>query len=144
MKNNKYSELYKKYPYLVMWCNMMGSMEYYLQAEIDKAEAANAPFDVTYFGTSNKEKPYATFRDVKSEETLWYFYSRGLKPLRELTADETVKYQFHLSTSYGLLDTEKDTLFLSADTAIKCVEDLQRMGPGHPRYKFLELVKANK
>jgi hypothetical protein len=123
---------------------MMGSMEYYLQAEIDKAEAANAPFDVIYFGTATKEKPFSTFREVKSEETLWFFYSRGLKQLRELTVDETVKYQFQPTEMYGLIDTEKDTLFLGADTAIKCVEDLKQMGTGHPRYQFLELVKAAK
>lgn len=72
MKNE--NPLRKKYPYLCMWCEMMGSMAYYLDSEIEKAEKFKADRDVIYF---TDDKP-SYFRDVTSLETIHYFSVRGL------------------------------------------------------------------
>ena len=64
-----------------------------------------------------------------------------VKKVRRLTKEEQKKYQVSDAEMYFLLDTEKDSLFLSSDTIDFCVESLHKMTPKHPRYKFLELVK---
>lgn len=62
---------------------------------------------------------------------------------RVLTEQEVTKYQMTNGENFGLLDTEKQTIFIGSDTVDFCIESLQRMTPQHPRYKFMELVQKS-
>lgn len=74
MKQKNENPLYAKYPYLVMWCEMMGSMAYYLEGEIQEAEKQSVDRDVIYFTNG---KP-SFFRNCNNLETIHYFAVRGL------------------------------------------------------------------
>lgn len=53
------------YKYIRAWGIMMGSFEYYINGEIQKAKDDNAPTDAIY----KKDGVWATFSEIKSEDT---------------------------------------------------------------------------
>ena len=57
--------LEEKYPYLVAWCRMMGSYDYYLERQIEKAEQLGTPTNIIYFSGDE----FSTFDDIVSEST---------------------------------------------------------------------------
>jgi len=63
-----------EYPYLYHWGKMMGSFDYYINDQIEKAKKLNAPKNTIYF---TKDVP-VTFDEVKNPETIDYFKVRGL------------------------------------------------------------------
>lgn len=48
-------ELKKKYPYIVAWGKMMGSMNYYIEDMLRQAERDGAPEDATYLKNINSD-----------------------------------------------------------------------------------------
>ena len=58
------------YKYLRAWCSMMGSREYYLQEQLEKARRDKAPQDVVYSINSCWEpKGWRRFSEVSSWQT---------------------------------------------------------------------------
>jgi hypothetical protein len=76
--------LYEKFPYLVTWCRMMGSFDYYTQQQLEKANRLKAPYDTIYFDGDNPVR----FEDVTSPESLSYFKVRGLKKVSIMDAED--------------------------------------------------------
>ena len=54
----------EKYPWIVAWGHNMGSYAYYIDAQCEKAEQTNAPFDAIY---QLDDGEWATIRTCKNE-----------------------------------------------------------------------------
>ena len=65
----------KDYPYLRMWCGMMGSFNYYTENQLAKAREMKAPDNTIYF----REDGPVTFDEVTNPEVIHYFSVRGLE-----------------------------------------------------------------
>lgn len=94
MKKKNENNLSAKYPYLVMWGQMMGSFSEYIERELQKAERLKAPEDVIYFKGDNPNEAVC-FSSVTNPEVLHYFEARGLtKPAaREMSKEEEQAFQ---------------------------------------------------
>lgn len=68
--------LVNKYPYIVRWCRIMGSYEYYLMSQLEKAETTKAPTNATYYCDTLKK--WRTTDDVTAPSTR---YDLGLEPI---------------------------------------------------------------
>lgn len=64
--------------------------------------------------------------------------------MRTLTKEESEELGlgYYPGAQYCLLDTKKNSIFLSSDTLEGCTDALRRMTPEHPKYKDMELVKT--
>jgi hypothetical protein len=58
--------LRKKYPYLVAWCRMMGSYDYYIQDQLQKAEETNAPHDCIY----ERDGVWKRYSEIKNPDAV--------------------------------------------------------------------------
>ncbi len=62
-----------KYKHLVAWCKMMGSYNYYIEDQIAKAKATNAPEDAIYEKMaedgSGPTDEWARFSEVTNQDT---------------------------------------------------------------------------
>ncbi len=67
------SNLYDKYPWIVKWCKMMGSHQYYLEDQLKNAHADKAPATATFF--SVEDNRWHTVDEVKDYATR---YNLGL------------------------------------------------------------------
>jgi hypothetical protein len=56
--------LFKKYPYIVVWGQLLGSYGNYIYRECERAEKTNAPKTAIYY----KDGEWSTFSEIKNEE----------------------------------------------------------------------------
>jgi hypothetical protein len=72
------------YKHIAAWGQMMGSYQYYITGEQEKAAAANAPLDAIYFRKPEEaddaqrvgipeHSGWHRFSEVTNPQTLWYF-----------------------------------------------------------------------
>lgn len=67
--------LRRKYKWIVLWGGLMGSYTYYIDEQLYKAEATNAPETATY---QKQDGSWNTIDDIKNEDTR---FALGLEPL---------------------------------------------------------------
>ena len=63
----------KDYPYLRAWCKMMGSYDYYLQAQLEKARKDKAPEDAIYYRNFSQINGWVCFADVTNKDIIDIF-----------------------------------------------------------------------
>lgn len=85
MKNqtNHTNPLADKYPYIVKWCRLMGSYEYYVDQQLEWAKEFNLPKNVISIERDRSVKnkfavKYSTTDDIKGNEVR---LQMGLEPI---------------------------------------------------------------
>lgn len=66
-----YKELSNRFPYIIMWNRRLGSYQYYIEAQLEKADRLNAPGDTIYF--DREDRPH-TLREVKNLNVIKEFF----------------------------------------------------------------------
>lgn len=77
----------EKHAVLRAWCGMMGSYNYYTEAEIAEAKKDNAPEDAIYKRDTGQ---WARLSEVNNERTIWYFQQQHPDLYEKFLKKETV------------------------------------------------------
>lgn len=75
-------QLAKKFPYIVAWGHMMGSMDYYIDNQLLSAEASGAPEDAIYVKNKDADTgigKWATLDGVVNPDTTEFLLADAAK-----------------------------------------------------------------